>query len=199
MSGSTYFVRGESKSLFEGMTKEQILAAITQAVEDGTVGDIDTGFITKIKEINKGYQLRFWVGTSAEYNAIETPETNVLYIKTDDTSAADISAQFVAIAQQIAGLESDLEEEKAFSLTWARATEELQQFFNAHLQSAAQNVQRITAIERKDYLPVGAVFMTSAAISTAEDVATAVGFGTWESYGTIAAGANTINCWLRTE
>lgn len=199
MSDSSYFVRGESKSNYEGMTKEQILAAITQAVEDGTVSDIDAGFITKIKEINKGYQLRFWVGTSAEYNAIETSENNVLYIKTDDTSAADISAQLTAQAQRISAVEGDLEEEKEFSHTWAAATEELQQFFEQHLQAAAQNVQRITALESKNYLPVSAVFMSDTTLATAADVATAVGFGTWELYGTITAGTGTINCWRRTQ
>lgn len=86
------FVRGESNSNFEAMTKEQVLAAIVQAVEGGTVGNIDTGFVTTIKEQNKGQGLMFWVGTSAEYNALTTKPDNVLYIKTDDTSAADINA-----------------------------------------------------------------------------------------------------------
>lgn len=87
-----YFVRGESKSNAESMTKEEIAAAIMNAIQSGTIGDIDAGFITKIKELNNGKKLSFWVGTSAEFNALEQHEENVLYIKTDDTSPEDISA-----------------------------------------------------------------------------------------------------------
>lgn len=65
------------------MTKEQILAAIKQAVEQGEVHDVDTGFVTKIVEQNQQKQLKFWVGTQAQYNLIETPEEDVLYIITN--------------------------------------------------------------------------------------------------------------------
>lgn len=96
-----YYVRGDSKSIFESMTKEEILEAITQAIQTGQIAQLDTGFITILKEINKGKALRFWVGTSAEFNALEQQETNVLYIKTDDTSAQDISTALQAQAAQI--------------------------------------------------------------------------------------------------
>lgn len=113
------FVRGESNSSFEAMTKEQVLAAITQAVEGGTIGDVDTGFVTIIKEQNKGQGLMFWVGTTAEYEALATKPNNVLYIKTDDTSAADISSAISALqaadnnfTEQISTLDTDLTEVK---------------------------------------------------------------------------------------
>lgn len=92
-----YYVRGDSKSLFESMTKEEILTAITQAIQTGQIAQLDTGFITRLKEINKGKALQFWVGTTAEFNALEQQEENVLYIKTDDTSAPDISAALQSI------------------------------------------------------------------------------------------------------
>lgn len=92
MPTEKHFVRGESKSIYESMTKEEIVAAIINAIQSGTIGDIDAGFITKIKELNNGEQLSFWVGTSAEFNALEQQEENVLYIKTDDTSPEDIGA-----------------------------------------------------------------------------------------------------------
>lgn len=95
------FVRGDSKSNFESMTKEQILEAIAQAIQTGQIAELDTGFITILKEINKGKALRFWVGTSAEFNALEQQETNVLYIKIDDTSAQDISAALQAMGDEI--------------------------------------------------------------------------------------------------
>jgi hypothetical protein len=98
------FVRGESDSSFKAMTKEEVLAAIVQAVEGGTVGDIDTGFVTIIKEQNKGQGLMFWVGTTAEYEALTTKPNNVLYIKTDDTSAADINNAIAAVQSSLGDL-----------------------------------------------------------------------------------------------
>lgn len=91
MPNETKYVRGESNSNFESMTKEEILAAIVQAVQGGTIGDVDTGFVTTIKEQNKNAGLKFWVGTTAEYEALATKENNVLYIKTDDTLFADLN------------------------------------------------------------------------------------------------------------
>ena len=88
--GKKYFCFCGSNCKYETMTKEQILAAITQAVETGSIGDVDTGFITKVKETNGGRYVTFWVGTQAEYNALETKATNCLYIISDDTSGADL-------------------------------------------------------------------------------------------------------------
>ena len=85
-----YYCYCDSNCKFETMTKEQILAAIAQAVETGSVGNCDTGFVTKVKEQNGGSCVTFWVGTRAQYNAIETKEQNCMYIITDDTTSADI-------------------------------------------------------------------------------------------------------------
>lgn len=74
----------------ETMTKQQIMTAIAQAISTGVVSDIDAGFITKVKENNGGRYVSFWVGTQAQYNAIEYPEANCLYIITDDTTKEDL-------------------------------------------------------------------------------------------------------------
>lgn len=74
----------------ETMTKEQVLAAIIQAVEDGTITNIDTGFITKIKEMNKQTNLKVWVGTNAEFTALETKAEDTLYLFTDDPTIDDM-------------------------------------------------------------------------------------------------------------
>ena len=66
------YVLSENNCKFEGLTKEQILSAIEQAVDSGKIKDVDTGFITKIKEQNKNAGLMFWVGNQAEYNALES-------------------------------------------------------------------------------------------------------------------------------
>ena len=80
----------------EGMTKQQILTAIEQAISTGKITDVDTGFVTTIKEKNHLVGLSFWVGTQAEYNALPEKANNCFYIITDDTSFADV----VAVVEQ---------------------------------------------------------------------------------------------------
>ncbi len=109
MSDINIYVRGDNNGNYDGMTKEQILAAIAQAVSGGTIGNIDTGFVTTIKEQNKGQGLMFWVGTTAEYEALEERPNNVLYIKTDDTSASDINAKFAELTTALQTINSNLE------------------------------------------------------------------------------------------
>lgn len=95
-----YFVLCEDKCLFESMTKEQILAAITQAVEEGEIHDVDTGFITKIKEQNAGKELKFWVGSQAQYNAL-VPQEDVMYLITDPEMEAELQAQIDALREDM--------------------------------------------------------------------------------------------------
>lgn len=84
MADSTkFFVMRGDKVLFESMTKEEIYSAIVQAIEQGEIGDIDTGFVTKIKEQNHNNDLKFWKGTQAEYNALEAVDPTTYYILTD--------------------------------------------------------------------------------------------------------------------
>lgn len=66
------------------LTEEQIINLVTNIVDSGSVGDIDTGFVTRLKEQNRGKELKFWVGTQAEYDAIEIAQANTFYIITDD-------------------------------------------------------------------------------------------------------------------
>lgn len=99
-----YYVLCSSNCKFESMTKEQILAAIAQAVETGEIQDVDTGFVTTIKEQNNGKGLKFWVGTQAEYNALETKATNCFYIITDDTYSDDINAAVEEMKKEVEAL-----------------------------------------------------------------------------------------------
>ena len=82
---------------FETMTKEQILAAIQQAIEQGYVSDPDSAVFSKIKEIRAGDAVRIWLGTEAEFNALSPALTcgravvrvgadGVLYLCSDDSS-----------------------------------------------------------------------------------------------------------------
>lgn len=78
-----YYVLCDDNCKFEGMTKEQIIEAIEEATGE-TPTHIDDAFITKIKEKNHSASLSFWVGTTAEYNALSTKAQNTFYILTDE-------------------------------------------------------------------------------------------------------------------
>ena len=101
MADKKYYVFCKNRCLYEAMTKEQTLAAIEQAVSTGEIKDVDTGFITKIKEQNKNVGLKLWVGTQAEYNAIETKQNNCFYIITNDTAQEDILTALESLQTQI--------------------------------------------------------------------------------------------------
>lgn len=91
----TYYVRCADDCLYEGMSKEQILTAIEQAVQNGAVSDPDGAVISKIKEINNNGAVKVWVGKESEFNALSPAPTvgntfirvgidGILYVCTDD-------------------------------------------------------------------------------------------------------------------
>lgn len=93
----------------DGMTKEEVITAIQQIIETGEVHDLDTGFVTTLKEIAHGLGFRVWLGTTAEFNALQAGgllEANVLYIRTDDTSAQDIRSAIAALQSAVAALQT---------------------------------------------------------------------------------------------
>lgn len=100
-------IRGDGV-FFEGMTKEQIITAIAEAT-GVTVEDIDSAFITKLKEINKGNTIQIWMGTNAEYNAIENKLDDVLYIVTDDTFVNDTNTSIEDLYTKIEANYSNVE------------------------------------------------------------------------------------------
>lgn len=90
MNTPTVYVICDANCKFEGMTKEQILTAIVQAVNEGTIGDINTGFITTVKTIN-GTPLKFFVGKQADYDLLtDEDKQNLFAIITDDTTKEGI-------------------------------------------------------------------------------------------------------------
>ena len=102
MESGKYYVLSAGNNLTESMTKEQILSAITQAVEGHTIADVDTGFVEKVKEQNSRSNLKFWVGTTAQYNALATKETGCFYILTDDTQFEDMESEIEQIQATLA-------------------------------------------------------------------------------------------------
>lgn len=95
MSERRYFVLCEDNCRFEAMTKEQIYAAIAEATGH-TPTPVDEAFITKIKDQNTGKDVKFWVGTNAEYNAVETKDEDTIYIITDESGLADLVTALAA-------------------------------------------------------------------------------------------------------
>lgn len=103
MPNNTFYVFDDRLCKFEGMTKEQIYAAIADATGN-TPSSVDEAFITKIKETNKNHALSLWKGTQAEYNAIATKDADTFYIIDDNTAIDDIKSDVDAIEAQVADL-----------------------------------------------------------------------------------------------
>lgn len=95
---------------YEGMTKEQILTAIVQAVNEGTIGDINTGFITTVKTIT-GTPLKFFVGTQAEYDALtDEDKQNLFAVISNDTIRENILETLNTALTNIADLQNNIQE-----------------------------------------------------------------------------------------
>lgn len=86
MPTPTVYVICDTNCRYEGMTKEQIIAAIAEATGNTPTG-IDDAFITKLKEQNANGTVKLWIGTTAQFNAVATKDENTLYLLTDDDSA----------------------------------------------------------------------------------------------------------------
>lgn len=96
-----FFCFCDNNCKYETMTKEQIITAIYQACKEGHISNIDTGFITKVKETNKGEDVVFWVGTTAEYNALSTKDPKCFYLKTDDTTLSNFATEIEEIKKYV--------------------------------------------------------------------------------------------------
>ena len=86
MPDRKYYVISDDNCKFESMTKEEIIAAIVS----GEIPEIDTGFITTIKETNHETGLHFWFGTQVEYNALQSFDPDTYYIIKDSTRMDDL-------------------------------------------------------------------------------------------------------------
>lgn len=86
MSERNYYVLCDDNCRFPGMTAEQIIAAIEDAT--GNVPQsVDDAFITQIKEQNVNANIKLWVGTSAQYNALANKSSDTVYIVSDQNVA----------------------------------------------------------------------------------------------------------------
>lgn len=103
MSERNYYVICDDGCEFPAMTKEQILTAIQQAVESHEITDVDSGFVTTLKEQNANKGVKFWFGTSAQFAALETKQSDTLYILTDDDTMEGIEALQEAVTKILDG------------------------------------------------------------------------------------------------
>lgn len=93
-----YYVLCDDDCRHEGMNREQIIAAIEQALEQGFVSDPDEAVISKLREIRSNGAVQLWVGSEQEFNALSPApdisrafvrigKNGVVYLCPDDDSA----------------------------------------------------------------------------------------------------------------
>lgn len=93
-------------------TREQALSILQQAINDGTLQNIDADFaaIKKVVDQNGGNDVSFWIGTEAQFNALETKpvtkhfiprrgENGVVYICLDDSAIAALPTEPLSIEE----------------------------------------------------------------------------------------------------
>ncbi len=73
MSGVTVYGFCENNCRFPIYTREEVLSLLQQAINDGSLLNIDAEYaaITKILDTNGGADVKFWTGTESEFNALD--------------------------------------------------------------------------------------------------------------------------------
>ena len=101
-----YYVLDEKGNRKEGLTKEETLAILQQAINNGSLAGIekDSAFVSKLKCCVGGetYQMAFI--TQAKYNELFTKNqltANTFYYITDDPTEENIEANIEAIAKEL--------------------------------------------------------------------------------------------------
>lgn len=103
-----YYVFDDAKNKFEGMTREQIINAIASAT-GLTPAQVDDDIITTaIKEQNAQRSVNLWVGTQAEYNAIQQPAESTLYVVTDPDETEQLQSQIDALQNSLNALQNKI-------------------------------------------------------------------------------------------
>lgn len=140
MSDKNFYVLGDDNCKYEGMSKEQIIATIQEAISTGTIPELDAGVITKVKEQNKQRALSFWVGSQDEYNAIQKKADNCFYIINNSGNFAELKQKVDDDSKALQGLTNNFDNYK-------RETDEgIDQFektVNENLQTNQKIVEEI--------------------------------------------------------
>lgn len=101
MADEKVYALDEGENKRESMTKEQVLAAIANAISTGQVTGDYTAFIEMIKEQNKGAGVKIWLGTQAELLALAETDENTIYYVTDMSTLVDLDAALTTLKQQL--------------------------------------------------------------------------------------------------
>lgn len=101
-----YYLMDENHNLVEGYNKEQFLAFLEDAIEQGSLEGIeeDSAFVTKIKSQLNGTTHHIEFVTQAQYNQLEQDEelvANTYYFITDDNTAEDIEEDIEELQNQL--------------------------------------------------------------------------------------------------
>ncbi len=162
MAEKKVYVLDDGANQYEAMTREQIIAAITQAVNEGTISDIDAGFITKIQEMNKKGILKWWVGTQAEFNALETKDSNTLYLFTDDPLYQDFINAITSVENKIQAEATTREEQDNSLATKIDSVEQnLNKVINGETEVKKANETKIANIINTDSLTGSTSWVTT--------------------------------------
>jgi len=177
MESGKYYVLAKGKNLEEAMSKEQTLAAIVQAVETHAISDVDTGFVTKLKERNKNKPFMVWIGTTAEYNAIVTKEENCLYIPTDDVEFADLLASIADLNADVTEIGETVNEHTSALQTLSGTVESQGIYINNRIAISAapiidQEVEYGSSLdyENESDLPLTSYKLVTVTAGTAGDI-----------------------------
>ena len=103
MAERNYYVIRDDGCKFPAMTKQQIYALLDETISSGHLPtDYQSGgFVTQIKEKNRNTDLSFWVGTQAEYNALDPKPQNTFCIITDDNSRDEIVTRIEELMKKV--------------------------------------------------------------------------------------------------
>lgn len=101
-----FYVIDDNKNKAESYSKEQFLAVLQQAIDDGDLEsiDADSAFVSKIKSIVDGATYKIGFCTQAEYNALEAlgqVEANAYYIILDDDSYDVLMATITGVITDV--------------------------------------------------------------------------------------------------
>lgn len=108
-----HYVLDENRNLVEAYSKEEVLAVLQQAINDGTLENIvkDAGFINRIKCCVTGGTTRIAYVTQAKYNELEAGnllQENTEYNIIDDTTAEDIEKALAQFNTDVENVETKL-------------------------------------------------------------------------------------------
>ena len=87
MGEPTVYAMCDAKCKFPVYTQQQITTILQQLIETGSLAGIDptlSPVVKLIQEQHKDKQLSLWLGTEAEYNALDPqPTANLVMLRTD--------------------------------------------------------------------------------------------------------------------